>query len=103
MRRPLFILLVLFFFTTCEEEKAPQRPNELWARRSVLDQRPRMLSLALSTDRYIAYDVEKCGLYKFWQGGIYWDGAAYNNIKTVQPTSWGTAYWEERRKRTFGG
>lgn len=96
MGRPLFILLILFFFTTCEEENSPQRPNELWARRSVLDQRPRMLSLALAADRYIAYDVEKCGLYKFWQGGIYWDGAAYNNIKTVQPTSWGTAYWEEK-------
>lgn len=96
MKRPLFILLVLSFFTACQEGETPQRPDEIWARRSVLDQRPRMLSLALSTDRYIAYDVEKCGLYKFWRGGIYWDGAAYNNIKTVQPTSWGTAYWEEK-------
>lgn len=89
-------LFVLMIFAGCQEEpKDPQRPYEYWARRSVLDQRPRMLTLALSTDHYVAYDVEKCGLYKLWQGGVFWDGAAFNNIKTVQPTTWGESYWEE--------
>jgi len=27
--------------------------------------------------------------YKFWTGGVLWNGAPYNNVKTVQPTSYG--------------
>ncbi|MDH3651504.1 MAG: hypothetical protein OEQ53_17610, partial [Saprospiraceae bacterium] len=41
-------------------------------------------------DQYhVSYDLQKCNLYKIWTGGIHWDGAAFNNIKTVQPSTWG--------------
>lgn len=65
-----------------------------WVIRSVLDQQPRMLTLALDTSMYIAYSAQTCRIYKVWKGGIDLEGAAYNDIKTVQPESRGTAYWQ---------
>ena len=95
MRIGVLLFTILVLGSCRPEEHDPQRPYAHWARRSVLDQRPRMLTLALAPNRYAAYDVEKCGLYKLWQGGVFWDGAAFNDIKTVQPTTWGTPYWEQ--------
>lgn len=54
-----------------------------------------MLTLALHEQGYAAYDTERCGLYKVWRGGIQLVGAAYTNVKTVQPESWGNTYWED--------
>lgn len=51
--------------------------------------------MALYPEVYAAYDLQYCAFYKVWKGGIFLDGAAFNNIKTTQPTSWGTAYLEE--------
>lgn len=62
--------------------------------RSVLDQRPRMITLALHREACAAYDLEHCALYKLWKGGVHWDGAAFNNVKTVQPETWGRPYLE---------
>ncbi|NBB18430.1 c-type cytochrome [Runella sp. CRIBMP] len=69
-----------------------QRPWEVWAIRSVLDKKPRMLTLALDKECYAAYDLVKGKLYKVWKGGITLEGAAYTNKKDIQPGSWGTAY-----------
>lgn len=63
-------------------------------RRSVLDQKARMLTLRFGKDRFAAYDLENDHLQKVWRGGVLWNGAAFNNLKTVQPESYGTAYWE---------
>ena len=69
-----------------------QRPRDPWAVRSVLDKKPRMLTLALDTACYVAYDLVRCTLFKAWKGGVSLDGAPYTDQKTIQPTSWGTAY-----------
>lgn len=69
-----------------------QRPRDPWAVRSVLDKKPRMLTLALNKDCYVAYDLAHCTFYKAWKGGISLDGAPYTDQKVIQPTSWGTAY-----------
>ncbi|WP_420148551.1 c-type cytochrome [Spirosoma sp.] len=69
-----------------------QRPRDTWAIRSVLDKKPRMLTLALDSACYVAYDLAQCTLYKVWKGGVSLDGAPYTDQKTIQPTSWGTAY-----------
>ncbi|MEZ4905787.1 MAG: c-type cytochrome [Spirosomataceae bacterium] len=75
-------------------EKQPhKRPLEMWAFRSVLDKKPRMLTLALDTACYMAYDLAHCRLYKVWKGGVSMDGAAYTAKKDIQPTSWGTPYF----------
>lgn len=64
-------------------------------RRSVLDQKARMLTLRFGPDRFVAYDLENDQLFKVWRGGVLWNGAAFNNLKTVQPESFGNAYWED--------
>ncbi|WP_247236040.1 c-type cytochrome [Telluribacter sp. SYSU D00476] len=71
------------------------RPLDVWAFRSVLDKQPRMLTLALDQDLYLAYDLARCAVYKAWKGGVLMDGAAYTDRKNVQPTSWGTAYFTD--------
>jgi cytochrome c len=68
------------------------RPLDPWAFRSVLDKKPRMLTLAFDTSLYAAYDLQSCSLYKVWKGGVLMEGAPYTDKKNVQPTSWGTTY-----------
>ena len=72
-------------------------PNALpltLVRRSVLDQKIRMLTLRFGEDRFLTYDLEHGRLHKVWRGGVLWNGAVFNNLKTVQPTSYGSSYWE---------
>ena len=64
-----------------------QRPIEPWALRSVLDYRPRMITLALDSELYVAYDLQQCGLYKAWKGGVKWEGIVYTDTKTMQPAT----------------
>lgn len=87
-------LLILGFLAACGEEKPAevQRPTDPWAFRSVLDQQPRMLTLALDSACYLAYDLTDGTLYKAWKGGVMMESAPYSGKKNVQPTSWGTAY-----------
>lgn len=77
----------------CSTDKSEQdRPLDPWAFRSVLDRKPRMLTLAFDTSLYAAYDLQTCTLYKVWKGGVLMEGAAYTDKKNVQPTSWGKVY-----------
>lgn len=57
-----------------------------------------MLTLRFGEDRFVAYDLENDHLQKVWRGGVLWNGAAFNNLKTIQPESYGTAYWEHDGK-----
>ncbi|MCC5938823.1 MAG: cytochrome C [Lunatimonas sp.] len=70
-----------------------ERPLDPWAFRSVLDRKPRMLTLALHPECYVAYDLAKSSLYKVWKGGVRLEGTVYTNKKNIQPTSWGTSYF----------
>lgn len=91
--RVLYFLFVVSFFSACTvKEKKPHRPRDPWAFRSVLDKKPRMLTLALDSACYAAYDMAAGKIYKVWKGGVTLEGAAYSNKKNVQPTSWGTPY-----------
>lgn len=90
-----FIVIASFSFAlvACDRaDKKIQRPVEPWAFRSVLDRKPRMLTLALDSSCYAAYDLSTCTLYKVWKGGVLMEGTAYSDKKNVQPTSWGTSY-----------
>lgn len=87
------IFLMILCLASCQQtEDTPSRPLDPWAFRSVLDKKPRMLTLALDTACYVAYDLSTCTLYKAWKGGVLMEGTAYTDKKNVQPTSWGTAY-----------
>lgn len=87
--------VVCFTASHSFKEEAKQRPLDVWAFRSVLDKKPRMLTLALNTECYAAYDLAHCKLYKVWKGGVAMEGAAYTDKKEIQPTSWGTAYFSD--------
>lgn len=90
------MLAVLLSFSACRESASlPEDALPLTlARRSVLDQEVRMLTLRFGEDRYAAYHLGEAQLKKVWRGGVLWNGAAFNNIKTVQPESYGNGYWE---------
>lgn len=70
-----------------------ERPVDVWAFRSVLDGRPRMLTLALSEDLWVAYDATHCSLVQAWVGGVKLDGSVYTDEHGPQPTSTGAWYY----------
>lgn len=74
---------------------APERPHDPWIFRSVLDQRPRMVTLALHDSLWVGYDATTCTLYRAWDGragGVTFDGAVYTTVHGPQPTTRGAAY-----------
>jgi len=86
-------LLVLGLLISCKTPtKEIKRPSDPWISRSVLDYRPRMITMALDSACLIAYDLNKCGLYKVWKGGVNWEGIVYTDTKAMQPTTWGQHY-----------
>lgn len=93
--------LALGMLASCDSSSPPPptRPMEPWVFRSVLDKQPRMLTLALDSSMYVAYNLEHGNLYKAWKGGVLLEGAPYTSKKNVQPTSWGTAYWSDSVQR----
>lgn len=93
----IFIVFVIFYAVACGPEKQdrPQRPMDPWAIRSVLDKQPRMLTLALDSSCYVAYDLTRCTLYKVWRGGVILEGAAYTDKKNLQPSTWGKSYFSD--------
>jgi len=76
-----------------------ERGRDPFVFRAVLDERPRMLVLALAPELWVAYDAERASLYKVWADGIDFQGAVYDWNHGPQPTSrgrsWWTSPWEE--------
>ena len=85
-----FYLLFLLTIAGCSHPV--ERPRDPWVFRSVLDERPRMISMALHEDLWSAYDTQKCGLFKAWKGDVIFDGAVYTTKHGPQPTTSGTDY-----------
>ena len=79
-----------------------ERDNQPWVLRCVLDQRARVVVMALSPDLWAAYDAETCGLYKVWpgtarDGGMNFTGSVYDTRHGPQPQTLGITL------DTFGG
>ncbi len=70
----------------------PARPRDPWVFRCVLDKQPRIVTIALSNEMWIAYDATTCGMYKAWKGNVHFDGAVYTTVHGPQPTSVGESY-----------
>ena len=70
----------------------PERPRDPWVFRCVLDSKPRIAAIALSSEMWLAYDATNCGLDKAWKGGVLFDGAVYTAEHGPQPTSSGPLY-----------
>lgn len=86
-----FLLIALY---SCGPSKYEEPQPLTLFRRSVLDQKIRMLTLRFDQSEFIAYDLENMVPYQVWTGGVLWNGAVFNNIKTVQPASYGNIYWQ---------
>ncbi len=94
-RWTVIVCLFLLVGTGCKEGKKYDRPEDPWVFRSVLDQKPRMITVALSPDIWVAYDAQNSSLYKAWKGGVNFDGAVYTTVHGPQPTSSGYAFYTD--------
>ncbi|HEY5917741.1 MAG TPA: c-type cytochrome [Chryseolinea sp.] len=90
------VALLVFYLSACDSKTThTYRPMDPWAFRSVLDKRPRMLTLALDSSCFVAYDLSRCIIYKAWKGGVTLEGAPYTDKKNVQPSAWGKTYFAD--------
>ncbi len=87
-----FSLVILAILGSCSNQANIERPLETWVVRINLDDRPRMVGLALNKNLYVAYDAQFGALYKAWKGDILFTGPVYDNIHGTQPISRGEAY-----------
>jgi cytochrome c len=94
-------LLLTSFLTGCNSKKHEKRPRDPWVFRSVLDNKARMVTAALHEDMYVAYDAQKCQLYKAWKGGVVFDGAVYTTHHGPQPSTKGYAYYVQPGEQDF--
>ncbi|HEY3386562.1 MAG TPA: family 16 glycoside hydrolase [Saprospiraceae bacterium] len=72
--------------------EGPERPYQPFAFRSVLDEKPRIITLALHDDVWAAYHTDSCSLYKVWKGYVHLQGAVYDNAHGPQPISIGDGW-----------
>ncbi len=104
MRIILYFTLLVAIAAGCSSDKgslslvsenniSSNRPHDPWIFRSVLDNRPRNITLALSDDIWAAYNTQNGSLYKIWGGTVDFDGAVYNHAHGPQPMSVGNAYF----------
>ncbi len=91
------LLLSVFLFSGCNsgenKNEEIERPNDPWVFRSVLDVKPRMITLALNENLWAAYSTQNSSLYKVWKGIVNFDGAVYTTLHGPQPLSVGNAYF----------
>lgn len=94
----LLACLAILVFYGCSTQSLTnseyQRDEDPWVFRSVLDQKPRMLTLALNKEMWVAYSTQYASIYKAWKGGVDLNGAVYTTQHGPQPTSLGKAYFE---------
>lgn len=87
-----FALLLAIFGCNNAEQANYERAQDPWVFRSVLDEQPRMLTLALNDNLWAAYHASDGSLYKVWKGTVNLDGAVYTTVHGPQPSTLGDAY-----------
>ena len=91
----LSVTLLMGVITGYRPVEPVERPAENWVLRSVLDLKPRILSILLDKQLLVAYNTQTSSLYKAWAGTIQFDGPVYTSAHGPQPTSVGSAYMQE--------
>lgn len=92
-------LSCFIFLIGCGDESSKlekieiERPNDPWVFRSVLDAKPRMITLALDDQLWAAYSTQHASIYKTWKGIVNFDGAVYTTAHGPQPMSMGDNYF----------
>ncbi len=97
MRNWIFLICLSVILSNCSTDSTSLENNKLrghdpWVFRSVLDQMPRMITMALDSNVWIAYHTDKGSMYKVWEGGVSFEGAVYDYAHGPQPSSYGYAY-----------
>lgn len=77
-----------------DDSSAYERAHDPWVFRSVLDSVPRMLTVALNDNLWVAYSAQNGSLYKAWKGGVNFDGAVYTTIHGPQPSTLGNTWFQ---------
>ena len=85
--------LLLLWQCSSDSTATIERPLSPWVFRSVLDEQPRMITLALHDDVWAAYSTQNAALYKVWAGSVNLDGAVYTTAHGPQPQSVGDAWF----------
>jgi cytochrome c len=104
LRNLLVGFYCLLIFSSCQKEKAIselERPHDPWVIRSVLDGNPRMITLALNKNLWVAYSTEEGALYKAWGGWVLFDGPVYTTKHGPQPVSIGDSFIENEHKKPW--
>ena len=90
-----YLLLPSNGLTNVRDIVAKNQPaRDVWVFRSVLDKHARIATMAIAPGYWLSYDATNCGLYKFWNGDLKFDGAVYTTVHGPQPTSEGGALEE---------
>ncbi len=71
-------------------ETVAGRGHAPWVMRSNLDDRTRVINLALAPQLWLAYDTQTASLYQLWRGDIDFMGAVYDYRHGPQPRSRGS-------------
>lgn len=69
--------------------------------RSTLDGQPRMVSVGLDPELWVAYDASTCGIYRAWSGDVKFEGAVYTTVHGPQPTTRGEVYTRGTGQHAF--
>ncbi len=94
------LLASLLFLSACSSEPiqdlvAKNQPaRDVWVFRCGLDDNPRTASMAIAPGYWLTYDAVTCGIFKFWNGDVNFDGAVYTTVHGPQPTTKGAAIEE---------
>jgi cytochrome c len=89
-----FVVAGLLSFAAVAAAEGPAtRPADPWVFRSVLDKHPRMITVALHENLWLAFDAQSCGWRKTWKGGVTFTGSVYDTKHGPQPQSKGEAYY----------
>lgn len=88
----LRVLLSLCALGWAQVPPPPERGRDPWVFRCVLDQKPRMVVIALAQDLWCAYDAQRCSFYAAWKGRVKLQGAVYDSAHGPQPVLEGPRY-----------
>jgi cytochrome c len=97
----VFVLFLISFSCKNAPDTSIPRPIDHWVFRSVLDLKPRIITLALSDKVWAAYHTHTGALYKAWKGTVLFDGAVYTTAHGPQPISIGDAYVENKHENPW--
>ena len=104
LKNLLYASILLLCFSCTSDEKDTinyDRAQDPWVFRSVLDETPRIVTLALHDNLWAAYNTNTCALYKVWKGFVNLDGAVYTTVHGPQPTSIGNAYFVNQHRNPW--